>query len=752
MCDSSNYFETINCLRKRRHQTCFQHVKNESKCNLCHHECDSNLDKYLRDKIDSIDLSYELRFARLVQYAKDRYLPVRECDPASKMQADRAFELAIQMISESLAHKLDVSKYQTSKITWSFETNVFPPPNVSILSMDHGSPVSLSLPMQGQREKLQKSNTLVNLTAEWTFSCYENDEIKSRHMVVGHFISMVKHHRSFFFFAEDKLRKIIREKYPNSRIDEDKCCIVLDNCYSEQKNKFFFCSLKFANFPRAIYFKVESHGKSRIDSHHRKVREGANYVNSQYKGFEHDSLAIELNKKEVTDRAERRQRGNYYLDRYYFSIPDKIDEFSIPDQKSTVRFNISDCKTAFYNNSDDSLYLAASRCGCSTCITKSFLECKETLHMVHKYNMGKINSKKTFPHPSPANFLSTDAKPKIISKSKTEGLSQPVKVEPEISIKVDTPKDNVVPDKNQYPEDLPRNRNEIFSFTKTVSHINLLNESRKLTCDLSHQEIKRAKTAMQSSMVQNFRLGHSFDDPKSPFKPNMEYTCGDLDYICNRFRNHSRMSNGPNMISRHGERSNSIDIMNSATFNSLIRIMLSQSFESSNDLITHALDQFPNGMPKPNFESLIIAVFCTTGMKKTMKAGHFQYDDKPGHYITLHLKMSSSSVFIYDHMNLDIKSSHYFDFACISKVVQAIHDYFKNLRNESVQPLTFHQHTLRQQSGVDCGPHCLANIELILHQLDPAKQVFDKETMKQIRNYHFLIRELMLSEFRVSLC
>jgi len=180
--------------------------------------------------------------------------------------------------------------------------------------------------------------------------------------------------------------------------------------------------------------------------------------------------------------------------------------------------------------------------------------------------------------------------------------------------------------------------------------------------------------------------------------------------------------------------------------------MLSRSFESSHDLISQAMDEFPAGMPKLNFQSLIIAVFSTTGMKKNMIAGNFQYDDKPGHYITLHLKMDSSSVFIYDHLNDDITKSQFFDFASISRILQAIHDYFKKLRNESIQPLKFNQHSLRLQSGVDCGPHCLANIELILHQLDPAKQEFDRDTMAKIRSYHFLIRELMLSEFRLSFC
>ena len=178
------------------------------------------------------------------------------------MRSDQALALAVQMIADSLNHKLDVQKQKSAKIKWSFEEEQYPPSGISLLTMDHGSPVSLITPDQGQRERLQKSNNIVNLSVEWCFNSYDIDNaIINRHMLVGHFVSNFKHHRAFFYFAENKMRDYILENYPDSKINSDKTCIILDNCSGEQKNRHYLCSLKFASYDRQVFFKVAQHSK-----------------------------------------------------------------------------------------------------------------------------------------------------------------------------------------------------------------------------------------------------------------------------------------------------------------------------------------------------------------------------------------------------------------------------------------------------------------------------------------------------------
>ena len=381
--------------------------------------------------------------------------------------------------------------------------------------------------------------------------------------------------------------------------------------------------------------------------------------------------------------------------------------------------------------------------------------------------MNEIMSDRTYPHPSASNFITAQKseskmKSKKDTKSKKKNLSRNPATKPAtraakqdlLSVKKNLKFEEVeISDKNNASDDTKtKSVANIFSFTPSLSEIiQTPLELKKLNCDLTRNEIKEAKKAMQTRMLENLSLGGSFNDYTSPFKPNEEYECGDLDFICNRFRNHSNLSHGPMMVSNNGQLSSSIEILAPSTFNSLIRIMLSRSFEKSEDLILQALNDLPNGMPTKNFDELIIPVFSTVGMKKRFKAGEFQYDNTAGHYITLHMKMNSSTVSVYDHCNEELTKSTYFDFVVISKALQAIHDYYSK-KNEPAKALKFIQNLMKPQSSVDCGPHCLANVELLLHQRNPALQTFDRQTITTIRCYHFLLRELMLNEFRVDLC
>ena len=80
----------------------------------------------------------------------------------------------------------------------------------------------------------------------------------------------------------------------------------------------------------------------------------------------------------------------------------------IEEVPGSVRFNIHDACSIFYNLEDGHLYLSFSRCGCDTCITSNFLNCTVTKHHIHKFSMSSIKLTKLFPHPSPSNGIKTE--------------------------------------------------------------------------------------------------------------------------------------------------------------------------------------------------------------------------------------------------------------------------------------------------------------------------------------------------------
>ena len=94
------------------------------------------------------------------------------------MNALSALQLAARLIDDAVAHRIDVIRYKSNKIAWSHEKNCFPPPELSVLTVDYGSAFSLNLPECGQREKIQRQNVIQNLSAEWCFEASENGEIK----------------------------------------------------------------------------------------------------------------------------------------------------------------------------------------------------------------------------------------------------------------------------------------------------------------------------------------------------------------------------------------------------------------------------------------------------------------------------------------------------------------------------------------------------------------------------------------------
>ena len=271
VCSPKDDMTTLNCFRKRFHRYCFLHTRHNKQCQHCLHSCESKLKTFIMDLLVDIDLDYQIRFSRLVNFGEsnERWLPIDGTSKESQLPVMDAISLAVEHIENSLPHLYDLKSYQTNKIIWSFSKKIFPPAKVSVFTVDHGSPFSLDIPEMGQSAKLSKENNFYNCSAEWCFFGYDENGISDQFMAVFHVISSVKDTRSFFYFIENAARSIIRQNYPTAKIDEDRVIIVLDNASSEQKNKFFASSLKAAKYPRALFFKVERHSKSRIDSHHK---------------------------------------------------------------------------------------------------------------------------------------------------------------------------------------------------------------------------------------------------------------------------------------------------------------------------------------------------------------------------------------------------------------------------------------------------------------------------------------------------
>ena len=195
-------------------------------------------------------MNYNIRFARLKEFEKNRWLPVKKTDPASAMNALSALKLAARLIGDSFSHRIDVIRYKSNKIEWSHAKNCFPPSELSVLTVDYGSAFSLNLPECGQREKIQRENTIHNLSAEWCFNeILENGEIR-RKMQVFHFISRTKNYRGFFNYCESFMRSFISENYEFAKINEEKVLIVLDNC--TRKGLEFILILKYSSFSHPL--------------------------------------------------------------------------------------------------------------------------------------------------------------------------------------------------------------------------------------------------------------------------------------------------------------------------------------------------------------------------------------------------------------------------------------------------------------------------------------------------------------------
>ena len=262
---------------------------------------------------------------------------------------------------------------------------------------------------------------------------------------------------------------------------------------------------------------------------------------------------------------------------------------------------------------------------------------------------------------------------------------------------------------------------------------------------------------MNSVKTKMARLVQSIPDEPIGFKRSKQYVQGDIDFIINRMRGNDRNFHGVPMVCNENplSGSNFIDIMNPATFSRLAKMTLHQNSESFESLMTRAEGEFGPGLPFDHFNSLLVGLYSSTGMKQRLKNGEFSYDsyshDIGGHFIMAKLDMSTSTVVFYDSINSDIRQSSYFDFALIARVFQNIHSYYKLKRNQPLQQIIFQQQALKSQGNNDCGCHTLINIELLLRGQDPALQTYNGQIIQKIRKYHFLLRHQFVHDFRLKL-
>ena len=101
-------------------------------------------------------------------------------------------------------------------------------------------------------------------------------------------------------------------------------------------------------------------------------------------------------------------------------------------------------------------------------------------------------------------------------------------------------------------------------------------------------------------------------------------------------------------------------------------------------------------------------------------------------------------------MNQEFDKSPYFLSSKIKKVVTGLHDFFRRGQKKEYRKLAFIQAMIPSQGMNDCGVHLLANAELAIQGHEPAHQAFRVETMAIIRQYHALLKDGEINEFRIN--
>ena len=273
-----------------------------------------------------------------------------------------------------------------------------------------------------------------------------------------------------------------------------------------------------------------------------------------------------------------------------------------------------------------------------------------------------------------------------------------------------------------------------------------------LSCSISDEEIRTSKRLI---FTEEYNTGEEVS-----FDRQRQYMLSDVDILINRMRGHNlnyagnSLSCSENLLSSESF----IESINASTFNSLIRLCLTNKSLPFNDIMEMALNPltgFPAGLPTQNCKSVVIGLFSSTNMKRKMKKGIFSYDSANdsggGHFMLVQLHVDSSKVEIFDSLNYDLRQSPYFFFPIIHRILQGLHDFLKVKRNQPTATIQYIHQKIKQQSNVDCGVHTLINFELLLRRKNPAIQNFDQKLIRTIRRYHYLLKKEVINEFRLEL-
>ena len=338
------------------------------------------------------------------------------------------------------------------------------------------------------------------------------------------------------------------------------------------------------------------------------------------------------------------------------------------------------------------------------------------------------NSKQENSEPSPQNLhrskSSKQKQPKMRAPEESKQKSDPIFVS------------ETKPSKERmrsFRADIENLANE---YLKNLEILPIPLEKLDLACNLTEQESTNAKHEMH-------RL-NQIDQP-SGFDRRNEYFLEDVDRILN-------------IMKRIGDLSadnQSKDIMLCQAFNNLINIRLKYPYESIEFFTSKINEMFPNGLLKNNTDILVIGLYSSTGMKRRLKNGILKYDSyrnrTQGHFITAKLDLSASRVTFIDSLNEDISRSSYFDFPIIAKILTDVYSSIKMAKNEEPERLQFSQQMMKRQMASDCGLHLCSNAELLIRNLCPGKQYFRDNTIKTIRQYHYLICNGKINSLRLDL-
>ena len=268
-------------------------------------------------------------------------------------------------------------------------------------------------------------------------------------------------------------------------------------------------------------------------------------------------------------------------------------------------------------------------------------------------------------------------------------------------------------------------------------------ETRQLILHFSRSEVKLANQEQRHWETKN----HCW----SPFGRSQEYEIGDINFIINRWRGSNIQGAKP-----MGKPFNDdYECLSPSTILDLIKMIIDQPLATSEELMTNALrpDNLQRALPsKDNVRVLAIGLYGSKGLRRKIRVGKFEFGDSndSGHYICCKLDTESANVTFYDTLNENIQSSSYFDLPILIRVLQSLNDYYRSKRNLGPCKLSLHQPYLQIQRGLNCGCHCLMNLELLLFGQDPAMISFD-DIIGDVRRYQFLLRYNDFNEYRLQL-